>query len=56
MGDTKVVSKQGTVRVKDGVELDLICSYFGDRVFLIITHLNKIGTMVREKRRKKIFF
>lgn len=51
MGDTtRVVSKQGTVRAEDGVELDLICSYFGDRVFLIITHLNKIGTLVREKK------
>lgn len=47
-GKSKVLSKQGTVQVGE-LQLDVICSYFGDRAFLLITHLNKIGTLVRKK-------
>ncbi len=44
--EKKVVSKQGRVSVGE-LQLDIVCSYFGDRVFLLITTLNKIGTLVR---------
>lgn len=40
-----VVSKRGTVEV-EGLQLDVVCSSFGDRVFLLVTHLDKIGTLV----------
>ena len=38
-------SKQGSVLVGE-LKLDVVCSYFSDRVFLLITDLNKIGTLV----------
>ena len=41
----KVVSKQGKVNAGE-LELDVVCSYFGDRVFLLITSVGKIGTLV----------
>lgn len=40
-----VSSKQGTVQVGE-LQVDVVCSNFGDRSFLLVTHLNKIGTLV----------
>lgn len=48
--EAKVLSKQGTVQAGE-LQLDVICSYFGDRVFLVVTHLNKIGTLVNGRRK-----
>ena len=31
-----------------GIELDIVCSYFGNRVFLFISDLQKLGTLVCE--------
>lgn len=45
----QVLHKQGTVQVGE-LELNVICSYFGDRAFLLITHLNKIGTLLEVSR------
>lgn len=44
--NTKVCSKQGTVEI-DGLQLDVVCSNFGDRILLVVTELKKIGTLVR---------
>ena len=40
-----VSCKQDKIVVED-LELDVVCSFFGDRVFLLVTHLDKIGTLV----------
>jgi hypothetical protein len=36
---------QDHIQVND-VELDVVCSNFGNRILLILTQLQKIGTMV----------
>ena len=40
-----VPSKKGTVQVGE-LQVDVVCSNFGERTFLLVTHLNKIGTLV----------
>lgn len=45
MDGPKVRSKQGLVNV-DGVNVDVVCSNFGDTVLLLVTNLNKVGTLV----------
>ena len=41
----RVRCKQGVVQA-GGLQLDVVCSNFGDRVFLLVTNLNKVGTLV----------
>ena len=34
----------------DGIQLDVVCSNFGNRLLLVVTQLQKLGTLVRPKR------
>lgn len=42
---SQVLQKRGTAQVGD-LQLDVVCLYYTDRVFLVVTHLDKMGTMV----------
>ena len=37
--------QQGKIEI-DGRKLDVVCSLFGDRVFLFVSELQKMGTIV----------
>ena len=44
--NTHLSKFQGKIEV-DGKTLDVVCSLFADRVFLFISNLQKMGTLVR---------
>ncbi len=48
MDSPGVCSKQGSLEVGGGRRVNVICSHFNDRVFLLISDLDKVGTMVRK--------